>query len=348
MLYRPLMRKEIVDVIEGRGAAPRVPILLHFWISPDAFAPESKPQIAELLRNYPEDAQVIHLNTPSVYNAPADDPSYRWSFMDEPAHTKSLDKAGFITDWESELAPLLADFPSADYPGLIPEAPAPDGRYRLGIWWFFFFERLWSVRSMENALMDFYEYPDAIHALFRKLCDFYKRMLVRAKRDLNLDGIFTSDDLGTQGNTFFSTRMFDEFFAPYYREVIETAHSLDMHFWLHTCGNVSAFISRFVELGVDVLHPIQKYAMDEREIAERFGDKFAIWAGFDVQKTIPFGTSEDVRRETRFLIDTYARKDGRFLFTLGNGATGDTPASSLVALFDEAFSYGTAKMRALR
>ena len=121
-----------------------------------------------------------------------------------------------------------------------------------------------------------------------------------------------------------------------------------MHFWLHTCGNVKALMPGFIQLGVDVQHPIQKYTMDEREIAREFGGKISIWAGFDVQRTIPFGTPEDVRREARFLIDTWARRDGRFLFTLGNGATSDTPVESLEALFDELFIYGTEKIRSLR
>ena len=112
-----------------------------------------------------------------------------------------------------------------------------------------------------------------------------------------------------------------------------------MHFWLHTCGNVEQFIPRLIELGVDVLHPIQKYTMDEKHIAETYGDKITIWAGFDVQRTIPYGTAEDVRKEARFLIDTYDRADGRFMLTLGNGATPDTPVESLEALFDTALNY---------
>ena len=167
-------------------------------------------------------------------------------------------------------------------------------------------------------------------------------MITRAHESLYLDAIMTSDDLGAQTSTFFSPAVFDEFFAPYYKDVIDHIHSLGMHFWLHTCGNVEAFIPKFIDLGIDVLHPIQKYTMDEQKIAKLYQDKITIWAGFDVQRIIPFGTPEDVRKEARYLIDTYDRPDGRFLFTLGNGATGDTPLSSLEALFDEIFTYGSA------
>ena len=192
---------------------------------------------------------------------------------------------------------------------------------------------------MEKALMDFYLYPEAVHALFQKLTDFYIRMITRAKEELDLDGIFTSDDLGTQTAPFFSLKTFDAFFAPYYRQVIEHTHSLGMHFWLHTCGNIEILLPRFIDLGIDVIHPIQKYTMSERHIAETYGNKITIWAGFDVQQTIPYGTPEDVRREVRYLIDTYSRSDGRFMLTLGNAATPDTPIESLEALFDESIRY---------
>ena len=165
-------------------------------------------------------------------------------------------------------------------------------------------------------------------------------MITRAHDELRLDGIFTSDDLGTQKSLMFSPEIFDEFFAPYYRELIEHVHGLGMHFWLHTCGNIEQLIPRFIGLGVDVLHPIQKYTMDEQSVAKAYGDKITIWAGFDVQKTIPFGTPEDVRREVRFLTDTYARPDGRYMLTFGNSITPDTPIESLRAIFDEAYRAG--------
>jgi len=287
------------------------------------------------------DVQVCGIRIPDVYNAPADDPSYRWSYMDKPNNAQALDQSGFIEDWETQLDPLMADFPSPEYPGLLPEAPPDDGRYRLGTWWYFFFERFWSIRGMEGALTDFYLEPDAVHALFRKLTDFYKRIITRAHDAYGLDGIFTSDDLGTQTSTFFSLATFDEFFAPYYKEVIDHVHSLGMHFWLHTCGNIEAFMPRFIEMGIDVIHPIQKYTMDEKHIAAAYGDQITIWAGFDVQQTIPYGTPEDVRAEVRMMMDAYTRPDGRFMMTFGNNLTPDTPIPSLYAVYEETYRLGT-------
>ena len=339
MDFTPLRREDLIRVIEGKGRAERIPLLFHVWINPGSFDETKRGAVADLLSRCPMDAQMISLNLPGAHTAPADDPSYRWSYKDTVSQGAALDNDGVINDLEAELDSLLADFPSADYPGLIPSPPPADGRYRVAYWFYFFFERYWSICGMENALMDFYLCPGAVHALFEKLTDFYIRAVTRAKEELDVDAIFTSDDIGTQHSTFFSLDIFNEFFAPYYRRVIDHVHSLGMHFWLHTCGNVEQFIPRFIDLGVDVLHPIQKYTMDEKHIAGMYGDKLAIWAGFDVQRTIPYGTAEDVRKEARFLIDTYDRADGRFMLTLGNGATPDTPVESLEALFDTALHY---------
>ena len=75
----------------------------------------------------------------------------------------------------------------------------------------------------------------------------------------------------SQTAPFFSPKIFREFFKPYYQELVAYAHELGMHFWLHCCGNILAFLPDLIEIGVDVLHPIQKYTMDEREVAQKYG-----------------------------------------------------------------------------
>lgn len=345
--FSPLTRAEMRRVIAGQGCASRIPVLLHPWLSPRSFPDEaSRSFVQDLLDTYPCDAQIIYWRNIEIYDAPPDDPTYCWIKTPPQAGTTSqaLDNQTPLADW-AQLDEVLAAFPSASYPNLFPQAPAPDGRYRIAHWWYTLFERHWSLRGMTNALQDYYTNPDEVHRLFAALTGLYKQIIIRAADELGADGIYVTDDLGTQTRTFFSPKIFDTFYAPYYREIVATAHRLGMHFWLHTCGNIELFLPRFIELGIDVIHPIQKYAMDEQNIAARFGGQIAFWTGFDVQHTIPFGTPEDVRSEVRHLLDTYYRPDGRLLFTAGNGITPDTPLASLSALFDEVFTYGTEIVR---
>jgi hypothetical protein len=342
----PLSRKELKKVIEGKGAARRIPLAVHIWMySTDIFG-SREPDYKAVLERYPNDIQVTMMRMPRNFDAPEDDPSYRWLNYDKPGAegvaSGAVDSACAIDSWD-RLDGILADFPDPNYPGLINpnQKQLPDtGVYRVGHWSYWLFERFWSLRGMENALCDFYENENEVHRLFRALTDFYKTVVTRCKKELNADAIYTTDDIGTQTGPFFSLDIFREFFKPYYKELVDHVHNLGMHFWLHTCGNVKPFIPEFIEIGVDVLHPIQKYTMDEREIAREYGKDICIWAGMDVQRIIPYGTPEDVRKEIRFLFDTYFRKDGRLILAAGNGFTADTPLESLEALFDEALAYG--------
>lgn len=343
MLYRPLKREELINVVEGKGATERVPVIAHFWVHPETFGDQTEV-VMDILGKYPQDAMIIPIKYPMVYNAPQDDPDYRWVNFDDPYAGKEvpLDERIAIKDWD-QLEEILASFPDTEYKGMFPDKPEDDGRYRIGHWWFCLFERHWELRGMTNALMDYYTDPDKVHRLFRALTDFYMRMMERAKEELMLDAIFTSDDLGTQNGSFFSPEIFNKFFKPYYKQLIDKAHSLGMHFWLHACGCIEKFLPDFVDLGLDVIHPIQKYTMDEQKIAREYGGDICIWAGFDVQNIIPWGTAEEVRKEVRFMLDTYYRPEGKLIFTAGNGINGDCPMESLEAFYDEAFKYGTHK-----
>ena len=335
-----LSREEVKKVIDGKGNARRIPLAIHQWINAKTFG-NMEPLYREVLDKYPCDIKTITFNIPQIFDAPDDDPSYRWLNFDNPFEQGvALDAVNALDDW-TKLDGILEGFPSPHYHGLINKNSLfDDDIYRVGHWWYWLFERLWSIRGMENALCDFYENGDQIHRFFRALTDFYKVMISRGKSEMNLDAIWTSDDIGTQTGTFFSPDIFIEFFKPYYKELIEHTHSLGMHFWLHSCGNIELFIPHLIEIGLDVLHPIQKYTMDERQIAVKFGKDICIWAGMDVQQTIPYGTPDDVRREVRFMFDTYYRKEGRLILTAGNGMTSDTPLESLKAFFDEALNYG--------
>lgn len=344
MNFIPLTKKELISVIEGKSITNRIPMMIQFWSNSETFGVD-KEEVDILFKKYPCDVHSIDIRMPDIFKAPEDDPNYRWLNYSNPFEDKKLafDAHEAISEW-SQLDDILANFPDANYTGMFPGNQINDGRYRVGQWWCCFFERHWTMRGMSNALMDFYTDTESVHRLYRALTDFYMRVMERAKYELNLDGMFTSDDIGTQHGPFFSSAIFNEFFKPYYKELIDKAHSLGMHFWLHTCGNIELFLPDFVEIGLDVIHPIQKYTMEEKMIAQRFGKDICIWAGFDVQQVIPWGTPEEVRQEVRFMIDTYYRSEGRLMITAGNGITSDCKIESMKALLDETYNYGLEKV----
>ena len=334
---RDLTKQEMKNVIEGRRSDERIPNLCNFWVYPHAFG-DKMQDVIEWKNRHVYDMDVLYLNMPGVFQGTPEDPEYCWL----PAGSVNqlngaLDNNSYIEDWEDEafIEKMYEHFPSADSPSLLPKVELDSRKYLTATWFFCLFERHWSLRGMQNALTDFYDYPDEVHRMYQALTDFYIRAMERAKEEYDVDAIFTSDDIGTQTGPFFSIDLFREFFKPYYKQMIDKAHDLGMHFWLHTCGNIEPFLEDFIEIGLDVIHPIQKYTMDERMIAEKYGGRICILVGFDVQKIIPYGTPEEVAKEADHLIDTFWRPDGRFMITMGNGATPDWKIESLEALYRE-------------
>lgn len=330
---KALSKEDLIKVIEGKGSAERIPILYDIWIYDNMFGNDPDKRL-KWLEQYPCDVDEVFLQMPGMTEGPAEDPEFYWAAPGSRClEGKGLDAQCLLQEWE-DADTFYSSFPSPESPALIVGKKEKDGRYLLGRWWYCYFERLWSLRGMENALTDFYLYPDEIHQLFSKLTDFYMRIMERAKEELEVDGFFVSDDIGIQTAPFFSLEIFREFFKPYYKKLIEKAHELGTHFWLHSCGNIELFLPEFIEIGLDVIHPIQRNTMNEQAVADKFGGQICILAGVDVQYLMAFGTPDEVRKEADFLKTTYRRPEGRLMLTMGNGSTPDWKTGNLEALYE--------------
>lgn len=336
---RALDKNQMRAIIDGKGHGERIPLLFSIWMNAAPFHGD-EAAYQKWISNKVCDVEEYYLNMPGFWEGPADAPEYRWAFGEKKwDDNAAIDSQVLIEDWD-KAQPFYDTFPSPEYPGLVPKPETDGSRYVLARSWYTLFERHWSLRGMQNALMDFYDAPEEVHKLYQHLTDFYVRAIERAKLEMNADGFFLTDDIGAQSGPLFSLEVFREFFKPYYAQIARKAHDMGMHIWLHTCGNVTLFLEDFIEIGIDVLHPIQKYAMNAEEIAKKYGGRICILAGFDVQQVIPYGSAEEVRAEVRWLIDTYRRSDGRLMLTMGNGATEDWKVECLDALYEEALVYG--------
>lgn len=350
-----LTQDDVVKAIEHQRP-PRVPMMIHFWNYADR-SQERGRKILEIQEQYPNDVFVAGARMPNYWDDIANPdhiPGYSWMNVPPPTPPKTdapkaHDTNAAIGDW-SQLDGMLAAWPDPNIPQMFAGQKEhvdknADGRYVLFTYWFCFFERLWSLRGMESLLCDFHLNPEPVHRLMDALTDFYCVVIRRAAKEVGARGVFTSDDIGMQTGPMFSPKVFKEFFKPRYARLIKTAHEAGMHFWLHTCGDVTPFMSDFVEIGLDVIHPVQKYAMDEAKTAERFGGKIAFWFGMDVQQIMPHGTPEQVRAEVRHVIDLFDRPEGGCMITAGNAITDDIPVDNLFAFYDETYNCGLAHRR---
>ena len=292
---------------------------------------------------YEEDVTVVPFPCPAV--TPRADGFY-WRLPQLGERRKvGHDANALLPDW-ADLPALLAHLPDTEAPGLFDEAARraraahEAGQYVLIHHWSLMYERIWSFRGMQNLLLDYYDFPEEVHALHRAVAETENRLLLRAIREVQPDGYMISDDLGGQKSLMMSPATFRAFIQPYYRETWGIARAHDVDVWLHTCGNVADIIGDLIDCGLSVLHPIQKHTMDWEEIARKWKGKVAFLVGMDVQDTLINASPEAVRREVRLMRDTFDSPQGGFLYAAGNGIVAGTPLENIEAFLSECLSYG--------
>jgi len=347
-VVEPLTREEVIKAVERKGPR-RIPMILAKWWG-EGLGEQYGERLAYFER-YPQDAAMLWINPLDVNPM-----GLSWRTPERLAAAASgargHDSGGVLPDWDylDEFVAKMPD-PSAatffDDLRVQADAARKANRYILFGHWGLFFERPWGLRGMAGLMTDYYLYPDKVHRLHDALCTLYEGYIRRAARELKPDGFWTSDDLGNQRQLMMKPDHFRELLKPYYARVGRACREADMHFWLHSCGNNTEALDDLIEAGVDVFHPVQKHTMDEQAVAREFGDRLTFLVGFDVQHILREGTTDEVRREVRYLVDTFDRSEGGMCLAAGNGIVGGTPFENIDAFLDEAVRYGE-KHRAQR
>lgn len=336
--FEPLSRSEVIKAVE-RKSPSRIPLIMAKWwgeglmdMHGDALARFDK---------YPEDA-VMALIEPFHY----DQMGLSWELNLTGAH----DTRVVMDDW-AKLDEFIACLPDPEkdiqfeWAAELANHARDNDRYFIFGWWRLFFERPWEIRGMTNLLTDYYTYPEQVHKLYDALCEMYLAYLRRARREFQFDGFWTSDDLGHQKQLFISPKTFRQFHKPRYERIGALLREHNIHWWLHSCGNNFGVLGDLADAGLTVFHPVQKHTMDEKQVAEQFGDRLTFLAGFDVQQTLINGSPQDVRAEVRYLIDTFDRLDGGMCLAAGNGILPGTPLENIDAFLEESLVYGEKKRR---
>ncbi len=180
---------------------------------------------------------------------------------------------------------------------------------------------------------------DYVHAIFEKQCEVALKNLALLNDVAGdvIDVVFIcGTDFGTQTSQFCSTDVYEELYAPYYKKVNAWIHTnTSWKTFKHSCGAVYPFVDHFIDSGFDILNPVQCSAtdMEPERLKKEFGDRIVFWGGgVDTQKTLPFGTPEEVYREVRERIDIFA-PGGGFVFDAVHNVQGNVPLENLVAMF---------------
>ena len=199
------------------------------------------------------------------------------------------------------------------------------------------FQHATFLRGIENLLMDMAANPEMAHWLMDKFTDFYldffDRMLTAANG--RIDILRAADDLGTQHSLFFSPDMFREFIKPRLKKIADLAHSHNVKFLFHSCGAIRPFIEELIEIGVDILDPLQAAAegMEPKALKDNFGDRICLHGGICTQHLLPTGTPEEVRTEVQRRIEIFGRNGG-YILAPCHVLQSDVPTANILAMSD--------------
>lgn len=177
------------------------------------------------------------------------------------------------------------------------------------------FERLHMLHGFSQTLQDFYLEPEKIHKLIDIILEYKINHINEAARLFGnrVNGIFLTDDWGTQNNTFVSKDVFNEFFYKSYKQLYDTIHSHGWHVILHSCGRVNDFVPLFIKTGVDVLNMQQPRAYGIEEIGKSFAGKVCFLTTVDIQSTLPKEDPMEVKKEARELVKNWSTPRGGFI-----------------------------------
>jgi uroporphyrinogen decarboxylase len=176
------------------------------------------------------------------------------------------------------------------------------------------FETAWALRGLEQILLDMVVDPDLANCL---LDIPYNYHLAAAKKlvAMGVDMIWTGDDVGSQHQMMISPQMWRKYFKPRMARFILELKAInpDLKIAYHTDGNVEPIIPELIEIGLDILNPIQPASMDPATIKKQYGTRLCYWGTIDEQHTLPFGTPEDVKNEVLQRLKTVGYDGGLIL-----------------------------------
>ncbi len=211
-------------------------------------------------------------------------------------------------------------------------------------------EQSWWLYGMQDWMIDLVEKPDVTNALMEKVTDLaigFFEVGIHAIGDridiLRLSG----EDLGTQTGPMISKSMYEEMVKPHFKRYWQfikkklKEKNPNTKIQLHSCGNVRPFIADWIDMGLDILEPVQPnvVGMEPEGLKKDFGDRLTFFGGIDLQRLLPFGSRNDVIQEVKRYMHALGAGGG-YIVAPAHNVQSDIPPENLVAIRDAVESYG--------
>jgi uroporphyrinogen decarboxylase len=202
------------------------------------------------------------------------------------------------------------------------------------------FEIAWYMRGFEQTLVDLYENLDIFNKIMEEIFKFYigfSKEVIR-EGDNQIDIVCTGDDIGTQRGMMMSPGIWEKYIKPWHKNFNDYFHKNGLKIRYHSCGNITLVIDSLIDMGVDILNPLQFSAesmLTPKELKKQYGNRLCFQGGIDIQHSLLEMSIDEIREETRKIIDVLGR-DGGYIVEGTHNFQGDVPAEKIVAVYNEA------------
>ncbi len=198
---------------------------------------------------------------------------------------------------------------------------------------FSLYERAWTLRGMENLMMDFYDHPDFVRELLKAIADFNIAQIRKAVA-YDIDAIHFGDDWGQQIGLQMGPAVWREFIFPELKRMYGEARKAGKYVTIHSCGDVDELFDDLVAIGLNCFNPFQPEVMDVEALLRKYRGRLSFFGGLSTQKTLPYGKAEDVEKETKRLLEL--GREGSYILAPAHSVEGDVPLENMLAFIGTA------------
>jgi uroporphyrinogen decarboxylase len=204
-------------------------------------------------------------------------------------------------------------------------------RFRVFQIGFSLYERAWTMRGMTNLMIDFYDHPGFVHELMNAIAD-YNIAQVREALKYDIDALYFGDDWGMQRGLQMGPSAWHEFIYPALKRMYGVVRDAGKYVIIHSCGDVDELFDDLVAIGLNCFNPFQPEVMDVASLIHRYRGRLAFHGGLSTQRTLPYGSIEDVQRETQTLLEL--GRDGGYVFAPAHDVEGDVSLENMLAFIE--------------
>ncbi len=196
---------------------------------------------------------------------------------------------------------------------------------------FSLYERAWTLRGMQNLLMDFYDHPKFVQDLLNTIAD-YNLAQVKQAMKYDIDAVYFGDDWGQQHGLQMGPKLWRKFIYPVVARMYRAVHAGGKYVFIHSCGDVDELFDDIINIGANCFNPFQPEVMDVPALLWKYRGRLIFHGGLSTQKTLPYGTIEQVRAETCRLLDM--GREGGYIFAPAHDVAGDVPLDNMLAFIE--------------